>query len=163
VDGGYSPTSNLALNFGAALNDAKYSNWATATCAAELNPAKNVVCDNTGKQVVAAPKIISTLGVNYHHQLTDNFAGHIWWSNVYRSRQNFDTKLSRYGWQEGYSLNDLGIGIIGNRDKFGLDLVAKNAFNKKYTTSINGAGTDIVSYDGIGAPRTFALVLHAKL
>jgi iron complex outermembrane receptor protein len=163
VDGGYSPSANLSFSFGAALNDAKYSDWTTATCPAELNPAKNQVCDNTGKQVTAAPKIVTTVGLNYRHQVTDKFAGRFWWSNVYRTRQNFDVKLSNYGWQEAYALNDFGIGIASARDKYSVDLVVKNAFNVKYTTSINGAGTDVVSYDGIGSPRTVSLVLNAKL
>lgn len=163
VDGAYSPTANLTLSFGAALNDAKYSDWKTATCAAELNAAKNVVCDNTGKQVVAAPKVIVTLGADYRHALAPGYTGHAWFNTVYRSKQNFDNNLSRYGWQDAYSLTDVGLGVIGKRDKFEVDLVAKNVFNTKYTTSINGAGTDRVTYDGIGAPRWVGLVLRAKL
>lgn len=163
VDGAYSPTSNLTLSFGGAFNDARYSDWKTATCAAELNAAKNVVCDNTGKQVVAAPKVIITLGADYRHALAAGFTGHTWFNNVYRSRQNFDNNLSNYGWQESYSITDFGIGVIGQRDKFEIDLVAKNVFDKKYTTSINGAGTDRITYDGIGAPRWVGLVFRAKL
>jgi iron complex outermembrane receptor protein len=128
-----------------------------------LNAAKNVVCDNTGKQVVAAPKVIVNLGADYRHHLSAGYTGHVWFNNVYRSRQNFDNNLSSYGWQEGYSVTDFGIGLIGQHGKFELDLVAKNLFNTQYTTSINGAGSDRVTYDGMGAPRTVALVFHAKL
>lgn len=163
IDSAWTPAKNLTLSFGAALNDAKYSDWTSATCPAELNAAKNVVCDNTGKQVVAAPKVIVNLGADYRHHLSVGYTGHVWFNNVYRSRQNFDNNLSNYGWQEAYSVTDFGIGLIGRHNKFELDLVAKNLFNTQYTTSINGAGSDRVTYDGMGAPRTVALVFHAKL
>lgn len=164
VDGAWSPANNLTFSFGAALNNAKYSDWTSATCPTELNAAKNVVCDNTGKQVVAAPKVIVTLGADYRHSLPLGYTGHAWFNDVYRSRQNFDNTLSNYGWQEAYSVTDVGIGLtFGQRDKFELDLVAKNLFNTQYTTSINGAGTDRVTYDGMGAPRSVGLVFHAKL
>jgi len=163
VDGAWSPSNNLTISFGAALNDAKYSDWATATCPAELNAAKNVVCDNTGKQVVAAPKVIVTLGADYRHPISADFTGHLWFNNVYRSRQNFDNNLSDYGWQDAYSVTDVGVGLIGQRQKYEIDLVAKNLFNTQYTTSINGAGSDRVTYDGMGAPRWVGLVFRAKL
>jgi iron complex outermembrane receptor protein len=163
VDGAWSPASNLTLTFGTALNDAKYSDWKTATCPAELNVAKNVVCDNTNKQVVAAPKVIVTLGADYRHVLAAGYTGHAWFSNVYRTRQNFDNTLSSYGWQSAYSVTDVGFGLIGQRDKFELDLVAKNLFNTQYTTSINGAGSDRVTFDGMGALRWVGLVLRVKL
>jgi len=163
VDGAWSPVKNLTISFGTALNDATYSDWTNATCPTEMNAAKNVVCDNTGKQVVAAPKVIVNFGADYRHALSVAYTGHVWFNNVYRSRQNFDNNLSSYGWQEAYSVTDFGIGLIGQRDKFEIDLVAKNLFNTQYTTSINGAGSDRVTYDGMGAPLTVGLVFRARL
>jgi iron complex outermembrane receptor protein len=166
VDGAYSPTRNLAFSFGTELNDAYYSNWHTATCPSEItafNSSPSLVCDNTGKQVAAAPKMIVTLGADYHRSLSTNFTGHAWWNGVYRSRQNFDGNLSSYGWQEAYSINDIGIGIASPHEKYEIGVVVKNIANTQYTTSINGAGSPQMSYDGIGDPRTIALTMHAKL
>jgi iron complex outermembrane receptor protein len=166
VDGAYTPTRNLSLTFGTELNDAYYSSWHTATCPSEItsgNASPSLVCDNTGKQVVAAPRVIVTLGADYHRNVTDNFTGHAWWSGVFRSRQNFDNNLSAYGWQEAYALNDIGVGIASAHEKYEIGLAVKNVFNTQYTTSINGAGTPQMSYDGIGDPRTIALTMRAKL
>jgi len=166
IDGSYSPNRQLSITFGASLNDAYYSNWHTATCPSEItfsNTSATLVCDNTGKQVAAAPKVIVDLGADYHRPLTPNFTGHAWWNGIYRSRQNFDGNLSQYGWQEAYALHDIGLGVAAPHDKFEIGVVVKNVANTKYTTSINGAGGPTVSYDGIGDPRTLSLTIHAKL
>ena len=166
IDGSYSPNRQLSLTFGTALNDAYYSNWYTATCPSEItfsNTSPTLVCNNTGKQVAAAPKAIVDLGADYHRPLAPNFTGHVWWNGLYRSRQNFDGNLSLYGWQEAYSVHDIGLGVAVPHDKFEIGVVVKNVANTKYTTSINGAGGPTVSYDGMGDPRTLALTIHAKL
>ena len=162
-DVAWSPIRELSIGVGGAYNDAIYTDWRTGTCPGELNiTAKNVVCDNTGKTVVAAPKFSGTLDVDYRHPVLGGFTAHVWGTNVYRTRQNFDVTLSRYGWQGGYSVTDLGAGLIGKEGKFEIDLLARNAFDTQYTTSVSGAGSDRVTYDGIGQRRWVGLVLHAR-
>ena len=113
-DAAYNPTHNLTIGLGGAYNDAIYTDWHTATCPAELNiTVKNIVCDNTGKTLVAAPKFIGTLNIDYKQPVFGVYTAHVWGTNVYRTRQNFDVTLSRYGWQEAYSVADIGIGIAG--------------------------------------------------
>jgi iron complex outermembrane recepter protein len=60
-------------------------------------------------------------------------------------------------------VTDLGFGVIAGDGKYELDVLARNAFDTKYTTSISGAGTDRLTYDGIGQRRWVGLVLHARL
>jgi iron complex outermembrane receptor protein len=155
---------NLSVNFGGAINHAKYADWHTATCPIELNVSSSTTtCDNTGKQVVAAPKFIGIAGLDYKLALNAGYTGHLWVNNVYRTRQNFDATLSRYGVQKAYSLTDIGFGWIAPQGKFEIDLVAKNAFDKQYTTSINISSDGQIAYDGIGARRWIGLVLHARI
>ncbi|HEY0341307.1 MAG TPA: hypothetical protein VGC34_10915, partial [Steroidobacteraceae bacterium] len=160
----YNPIRILTLTLGGAYNRAVYTNWHTATCAPELNvTSKNVVCDNTGRQAVAAPTYINTAGVDFHHPVYHGYGVHFFATNVFRTRQNFDVTLSRYGWQGAYSVTDAGVGVITADGAFELDFLARNAFDTRYTTSISGAGTDRISYDGIGPRRWVGLALHVKL
>ncbi len=164
VDGTYIVNRNLSLSFGGALNNAKYLDWHTATCPSELNVSSSTVtCDNTGKQVVAAPRFIGIAGLDYKLGLSGGYAGHLWLNNVYRTKQNFDATLSRYGIQKAYSITDIGLGLIAQQGKFEIDLVAKNAFDKQFTTSINVSSDGQIAYDGIGPRRWIGLVLHARL
>src|SRR5207248_8429670 len=131
--------------------------WHTATCPGELNvKSSTTVCDNTGRQIVAAPKFNSTVGADYRQPVWRGFEAHVWVSNVYRSSQNFDNNLSRYGVQGAYSLTDVGIGVVSPDGRFEVDFAGRNIFNKHYTTSVN-VGTDgSIGYDGIGDPLCVA-------
>jgi iron complex outermembrane receptor protein len=164
LEGLFSITRSLSFTFGATYNNAVYTNWHTATCPAELNVKSSTsVCDNTGKQIVAAPKFTTNVGFDYRQLLHAGFLGHAWASNVFRSQQNFDNNLSRYGIQGAYGITDVGLGVISPSERFELDVVAKNVFNKQYTTSVT-LGTDgSIGYDGIGDPRWVGVVLHARL
>jgi hypothetical protein len=83
-----------------------------------------------------------------------------WVNNRYRTAQDFDNNLSRYGVQTAYALTDLGAGIVSPGSRFELDVVAKGAFDKHYTTSINVGSDGSIGYDGIGARRWAGLVFH---
>jgi iron complex outermembrane receptor protein len=164
LEGLFSITRNLSFTFGATYNNAIYTNWHTATCPAELNvKSSTTVCDNTGKQIVAAPRFTTNAGLDYRQRVHGGFLGHAWASNVFRSQQNFDNNLSRYGIQGAYGITDVGLGVISPSERFELDVVSRNVFNKQYTTSVT-LGTDgSIGYDGIGDPRWVGVVLHAKL
>jgi iron complex outermembrane receptor protein len=165
IDAAYQASRNLSLTFGGSYNDAKYTDWSTATCPVEMNvTSSTTVCNNTGKQVIAAPKVTATVGIDYLAPVTSRYSGHFWIVNSYRSSQNLTDTLSAYGVQKAYSLTDIGIGLVNRPGKFEVDLVAKNAFDTKYTTSISQySSTNGVSYDGIGPRRWVGLTLHAKL
>lgn len=162
LDGAFNATSNLVLNFGAAYNHAVYTDWEEATCPQESSAA---ICDNTGKQIVGAPRLTGIIGADYRLPLAYGFTGHAFFSTVFRSKQNLESQLSEYGEVSGYSVTDGGIGIITNtKNKFEINLVAKNLFDKRYTTSVNNFNnTYPVGWDGMGTFRYIGLVLKGTL
>jgi iron complex outermembrane recepter protein len=157
-------TDNLQLTLGGAYNDAIYTDWSTATCPRSF-PATVPVCDNTGKQIVGAPRVTGIIGFDYQLPLAAGFSGHFFGNHVYRSKHNLEQLLSEYGVQRAYSLTDFGAGIKRETDtaSYELSLVAKNAFDTRYTTSVNDFSNNApVGYDGIGARRYVGLVLRTS-
>jgi len=154
----------LSFTLGGAFNEAQYTDWSTATCPRSY-PANIVVCDNTGRQIVGAPKWTGIFGLNYEVPLASGFAFHVFGNHTYRSEHNLEQLLSQYGFQKAYSLTDLGIGVkreTGSTD-YELSLVSKNAFDTRYTTSVNDFSNSApVGYDGIGPRRYVGLVLRAS-
>jgi iron complex outermembrane receptor protein len=120
-------------------------------------------CDNTGRQIVGAPRFTSTVEADYHQVIVNGYEAHFWAANVYRSQQDFDNNLSRYGIQGAYGLTDAGIGVVSPSKRFELDFVGRNVFNKQYTTSVMVNSNGSIGYDGIGDPRWVGVELHAKL
>lgn len=158
----YAVNSNLSFNFAGAYNHATYTDWSEATCPAEITTS--VVCDNTGKQIVGAPRLTGIIGADYWFPLYNGFKGHAFFSTVVRSKQNLEQQLSEYGKVSGYSVTDGGFGIVGGKnDKFSVNLVAKNLFDKKYTTSVNNFSNNYpVGWDGLGAFRYVGIVFRAN-
>ena len=157
-------TDNLQLTLGGAYNDAIYTDWSTATCPRSF-PSSVAVCDNTGRQIVGAPRVTGILGFDYQLPLAAGFSGHFFGNHVYRSKHNLEQLLSEYGVQRAYTLTDFGAGIKRETDtaSYELSLVAKNAFDTKYTTSVNDFSNNApVGYDGIGARRYVGLVLRTS-
>jgi iron complex outermembrane receptor protein len=164
LEGALFPTSHLRLTYGMVYNHAVYQSWHTATCPNELNvKSSTTVCDNTGRQIVAAPRFTSTVGVDYTRAVFRGYEAHIWASDVYRSAQNFDNNLSRYGVQGAYALTDVGFGLISADSRFELDFTGRNIFNKRYTTSVTVGADGSIGYDGIGDPRWVGAEFHVKL
>jgi iron complex outermembrane receptor protein len=155
LDAVYNVAASLRLSFGTAYNDATYTDWATATCPRNV-PTTTPVCDNTGKQIVGAPKWTAIIGIDYQHQM-GSFMGRAFMNHVYRSEQDLEQLLSPYGYQGDYTVTDVGVGFT--RDARGLtyevNLVGKNVFDTHYTTSVNDfSNNQPVGFDGIG-PRRF--------
>jgi iron complex outermembrane receptor protein len=157
-------TDNLQITAGGAYNEATYTDWSTATCPRSF-PSTVVVCDNTGRQIVGAPRWSGIFGFDYQLPLASGFAAHLFGNHVYRSEHNLEQLLSQYGEQSGYSLTDLGAGITRETDsgKYELSLVSKNVFDTKYTTSVNDFSNSApVGYDGIGPRRYVGLILRSS-
>lgn len=159
------PIEGLTLTAGGAYNDAKYTDWATATCPRSY-PTSVVTCNNTGKQVVGAPRWTVILGFDFEHELPGTGVSlHAYANDTYRSSHNLEQLLSPYGFQKAYHLTDAGIGVITRVAgvKTEIDIVAKNLFDTQYTTSVNDFSNNApVGYDGIGAARYVGAVLRAK-
>ncbi len=165
VDGSLLIAGGLSLTFGGAYNDAIYTDWANATCPRSF-PASVPVCDNTGKQIVGAPKWNAILGFDLDQEIGNSgFFLRAFASHTYRSDHNLEQLLSPYGFQEAYHLTDAGIGVA--RDMKGveteLSVVAKNLFDTRYTTSVNDFSNSApVGYDGIGPRRYVGALLRAS-
>jgi len=159
-----SVTDGLQLTLGGAFNDATYTDWSTATCPRSF-PATVFVCNNTGKQIVGAPRWTGIVGFDYELPLASNYTAHFFGSNVYRSRHNLEQLLSPYGEQSAYSLTDVGAGVSRKTDtaSYELSVVSKNVFDTRYTTSVNDFSNSApVGYDGIGARRYVGVVLRTN-
>ncbi|MBL8270289.1 TonB-dependent receptor domain-containing protein, partial [Steroidobacter sp.] len=157
-------TENLQFTAGGAYNEANYTDWSTATCPRSF-PSSVVVCNNTDRQIVGAPRWTGIFGFNYQLPLASGFGAHFFGNHIYRSRHNLEQLLSPYGEQAGYSLTDLGAGITHETQsaKYELSLVAKNALDTKYTTSVNDFSNSApVGYDGIGPRRYVGLILRSS-
>jgi iron complex outermembrane receptor protein len=157
-------TDGLRVNIGGTYNDAEYTDWSTATCPRSY-PSSVPVCNNTGRQLVGAPRWTGIVGFDYAVPLPLGITAHFFGNHVYRSKHNLEQLLSEYGWQSSYSLTDLGAGVQFETDTahYELDLVATNAFDTKYTTSVNDFSNNApVGYDGIGPRRYVGLVLRTR-
>jgi iron complex outermembrane recepter protein len=164
VEGTYLITRQLSFNYGVVYNHAVYASWDNATCPNEADVKSSTnTCDNTGRQIVGAPRFTSTVTVDYHQAVFRGYEAHFWAANVYRSQQDFDNNLSRYGIQGAYGLTDAGIGVVSPSKHFELDFVGRNVFNKQYTTSVNVNSNGSIGYDGMGEPRWVGVEMHLKL
>lgn len=161
VEGGYLFSDRLSFTFGAAYNRAKYADWGNATCPAEIIATS---CDNTGKQIVGAPKLTGIIGAHYIQPIWGGLKAQAFFSTIIRSKQNVENLLSEFGEQSGYSVTDAGFGIIGGkRDSWEFNIVGKNIFDKIYTTSVNAYSNSApVGYDGLGQRRYVGVVLRTK-
>lgn len=164
VDASFQATERLQLTAGGAYNHATYTDWSTATCPRSY-PSTVAVCNNTGKQLVGAPRWTGIFGFDYQLPLASGFAAHFFGNHIYRSEHNLEQLLSEYGQQEGYSLTDLGAGVTHEtaNARYEFSLVSKNVFDTKYTTSVNDFSNSApVGYDGIGPRRYVGLVLRSS-
>jgi iron complex outermembrane receptor protein len=153
----------LQLTLGGAYNDAVYTDWSTATCPRSY-PASVAVCNNTGKQIVGAPRWTGIFGLDYELPLASGFSAHFFGNHIYRSHHNLEQLLSEYGQQSAYTITDLGAGVSHSTAaaNYELSVVSKNAFDTHYTTSVNDFSNSApVGYDGIGARRYVGVILRA--
>ena len=165
VDGALRISDALSVTFGGAYNDAEYTDWSTATCPRNV-PTTVPFCDNTGKQVVGAPRWNAILGFSYEQELgSSGWTIKAFANDTYRSSHNLEQLLSPYGFQDAYHLTDAGIGVA--RELGGVEtefsVVAKNLFDTQYTTSVNDFSNNApVGYDGIGPRRYVGALLRVK-
>jgi iron complex outermembrane receptor protein len=161
------PFEGLTLNLAVGYNDAKYTDWSTATCPRNVViTAANPTCNNTGKQLVGAPLWTVITGFDFEREIGNSgISIHAFGIDTYRTSHNLEQLLSPYGFQKAYHLTDAGIGIITNvaGHKTEFSVVGKNVFDTKYTTSVNDFSNNApVGYDGIGPRRYIGLLLRTK-
>lgn len=161
-EGSILPARGITLSFAGTYNDAVYTDWATATCPRSSTAA---VCDNTGKQIVGAPKWTLIFGFDAEHEIARGLTLHAFANDTYRTAHNLEQLLSPYGWQAAYHVTDAGIGLITTvgQTTTEFSVVTKNLFDTRYTTSINDFSNNApVGYDGIGPRRYIGALLRVK-
>ncbi len=107
-DSQFNFTERLQVTLAGAFNDAIYTDWSTATCPRSY-PTSVVVCNNTGKQIVGAPRWTGIFGVDYEVPLASGYSAHFFGNYNYRSKHNLEQLLSEYGEQRGIRLPTLGL------------------------------------------------------
>ncbi|MBX5460854.1 MAG: TonB-dependent receptor [Steroidobacteraceae bacterium] len=164
IDANVLLTDRLSITAAGSFNDAIYTDWSTATCPRSY-PASTPTCNNTGRQIVGAPRWTGILGFDYEVPLASGYSAHFFGNHTYRSKHNLEQLLSEYGEQAGYSITDLGAGVrhgIAGAE-YELSVVAKNVFDTRYTTSVNDFSNSApVGYDGIGPRRYVGVLLRAR-
>ncbi len=160
IDSAWYATSNLHFNVGASFNDPIYSSYNNATCPVELNVS--TPCNFTGKQVADASKITANIGADYKHPINDNTVGHVFLTDVFRSRANLSTTLSEYTWQGSYGVLNGGFGVASHDGKYELDLVAKNVLNKQYAVNLGQYSNSAGVAEFYGDPRWVGLTFRGK-
>ncbi|MES2303147.1 MAG: TonB-dependent receptor [Pseudomonadota bacterium] len=165
LDGHLRVSDALSINFGGAYNEAIYTDWSTATCPRNV-PTTIPFCNNSGKQVVGAPKWNTIIGFNFDQPIGDSgFTLRVFGNDTWRSSHNLEQLLSPYGFQKAYHLTDAGIGLAKelNGVETEFSIVAKNLFDTQYTTSVNDFSNNApVGYDGIGPRRYVGALLRVK-
>lgn len=164
VEGNYvTPIEGLRFTFAGAYNDAIYSDFKNAPCAADLSYSTTQVCNLTGQQLSGAPRWIGNGGVDYSYPVLDGYTAYFFASETYRSSANLNTSLSAYGWQNQYTITNAGIGFRPNNSAWDVSIWGKNIFDTHYYTNISTVSPSAGVTGTPGDPLTFGITFHAKL
>ncbi|RYG18457.1 MAG: TonB-dependent receptor, partial [Caulobacteraceae bacterium] len=173
LEGAWYPIETLRFNYTLAYNDAIYSDYANATCPADLAnvaqldrngaPLAIGICDFTGRQIPSASKYVANAGVDWRPRLTDSLDGHLYLNASYRSAANVNPALSTFGIQPAYTLVSGGLGISTRDGRYELALWAKNLFDEKFVTNISAYSSSAAIGETLGERRTVGVTLRAKL
>jgi outer membrane receptor for ferric coprogen and ferric-rhodotorulic acid len=130
IDGIYSGIPNTTLRFAGAITDAEYVEFTNSAQPSEDSfPGADPYKDVSGETLPGASKYSFNIGADYRLPIGNGKEFHTNLNAQYNSKYNSDNSLSSYGWIEGRTLVDFGIGI-GNADQtFDVSLIVKNLFD----------------------------------
>ncbi len=130
IDSIYSGIPNTTLRFAGAYTDSIYVEFPNSA-----QPSENGYTgappyqDVSGETLPGASKVSFNLGVDYRLPVFDGKEFHTSLNAQYNSKFNSDNSLSSYGWIEGRTLVDFGIGLGNSKQTFDVNLVVKNLFD----------------------------------
>ncbi len=130
IDSIYSGIPNTTLRFAGAYTDSTYEEFTNSA-----QPSENGYTgappyqDVSGETLPGASKVSFNLGVDYRLPVFDGKEFHTSLNAQYNSKFNSDNSLSSYGWIEGRTLVDFGIGLGNSKQTFDVNLVVKNLFD----------------------------------
>jgi iron complex outermembrane recepter protein len=152
------PADGLTLLLNASYNDAKYTDYPNAPCAAEKPAAP--FCDLTGERVYLTPEFVVNPNVNFEHtreRLTwFTNLGYSWRSGFYGSADS--SELAKLG---SYGLLNARFGVRGESRDIGwsASLWANNALDDVYFQSLSRGSYG--EYAGMrGQPRSYGVTLR---
>ncbi|HEY0893687.1 MAG TPA: hypothetical protein VGE32_11570, partial [Cellvibrio sp.] len=85
--------------------------------------------DVSGEALPGASKYTFNIGADYRLPLNSGKEFHTSLNAQYNSKFNSDNSLSSYGWIEGKTVVDFGIGIGNSDQTFDVSLIVKNLFD----------------------------------
>ncbi len=130
IDSVYSGIPNTSIRFAGAITDAEYVEFSNSP-----QPSENGYTgapqyqDVSGETLPGASKYSFNLGVDYRLPVWDGKEFHTSLNAQYASKFNSDNSLSSYGWIEGRTIVDFGIGLGNSNQTFDVNLVVKNLFD----------------------------------
>lgn len=130
IDSVYSGIPYTTLRFAGAITDAKYIEFTNSPQPVENGytgaPAYQ---DISGETLPGASKYSFNIGADYRLPVWDDKEFHTTVNAQYNSEFNSDNSLSTYGWIEGRTVVDFGIGIGNQSQTFDVSLIIKNLFD----------------------------------
>jgi outer membrane receptor protein involved in Fe transport len=138
IDSVYSGIPNTSIRIAGAITDAEYVEFTHSP-----QPSENGYAgapqyqDVSGKTLPGASKYSFNIGVDYRLPVWDGKEFHTSLNAQYNSKFNSDNSLSSYGWVDGRTLVDFGIGLGNSNQTFDVNLVVKNLFDDDTPLSRN--------------------------
>ena len=130
IDSVYSGIPNTSIRFAGAITDAEYIEFTNSP-----QPSENGYAgapqyqDVSGETLPGVSKYSFNIGVDYRVPVWDGKEFHANLNAHYSSKFNSDNSLSSYGWVDGRTLVDFGIGLGNSNQTFDVSLVVKNLFD----------------------------------
>jgi len=150
------PLRGLSVNFGAVINDARYTDYKHATCPDEISAT---YCDLSGWRVFNTPKRVFTVDSRYTWNLENGYEPYVSGRYSYRSWTYGTVNDSANDRIPGYGLASFSVGVsgrVGASSRWDASVWVNNAFDKLYYTRLSGSST-VTGY--VGDPRTLGLTL----
>lgn len=130
VDFVYDGIRHLSLRFSGAYTDAKYIDHQFSGQPSENANLSDRFRDVSGFTLNNAPKVQFNATANYRRPVSDRFDVHAALSYSYSGKENGDSALSSYGWNDAYGIVDLSVGIGRQDGLFDVSFIARNLLNE---------------------------------
>ncbi|HWU01409.1 MAG TPA: TonB-dependent receptor [Novosphingobium sp.] len=150
-----------------AYNDAKYVSYDNAPAPTEYAVYQTATTGKatlslTGQQVIGVPRWTANATVDFHYPLLHGLELTGYVNQTYRSKVTLNNPLSQYGWQNGYGLTNLGLGVRAENGSWAIKAWSKNVFNKIYAVGWAAATPITPNETYWGNPRSFGVTFSKK-
>jgi iron complex outermembrane recepter protein len=153
------PMRDLTFSGGLTYLDSKYSKDLTGTAG---RPLSRVLFQLPGSRTFGS-QWSATAAVNWTPPISDNLRGLIYFDTKLISDINTGSDLDLEKVQDGYSLVNGRIGVIGPDRKWSIELWGQNLFAKKYQQIVADApGQGSGTFAAVAAPATTGLQATAN-